>query len=102
MFIKIWRANLVELRGQPWPSLECPSNFHISLEQSYSFRKLLPQIGLLYMIGEAKCLSPTSNYPFAYLNSFHRKALKAKQATIYPVKIQPSFTGLYKILACVF
>ena len=101
IFINILRAVIVELLSQPWSSVES-LKLHISLEQSYIFRKLLPQIGLLYFIGEAKCLSPSSNYPFAYLKSLNRKALKAKQAIIYPVKSQPSFTGLNKILACVF
>ena len=33
---------------------------------------------------------------------YKRKALKAKQAIICSVKCEPSFTGLCKILACVF
>ena len=48
-----------------------PPNFYISLEQSYNFRELLPQRGLSYLIGETKCLSPTSNYPLAYQKSFN-------------------------------
>ena len=49
MFSKIWRAVIVELLGQPWLSLECPSNSYISLEQTYTFRKLHPQEGMSYI-----------------------------------------------------
>ena len=49
IFSKIWRAVIVELLSQPWPSLECPSNSYISLEQSYIFRKLHPQEGMSYI-----------------------------------------------------
>ena len=73
MFIKIRRAILVELLG-PTPD----SNFYISLEQSYIEKKLLPQKGLLYLIGEAKCLSPTSNYPFVYLKIFQQKSTQSQ------------------------
>ena len=66
IFSKIWRAVKSSCWANHGPAWS-PSNFHISLEQSYIFRILPPQIGLLYFIGEAKCLSPTSNYPFAYL-----------------------------------
>ena len=54
-----------------------PPNSHISLEQSYIFRKLHHQKGLSYLIGEAKCLSPNSNLSFAYLKFFNR-TLKGK------------------------
>ena len=40
-----------------------------------------------------KSSSSSSYYPFANLKSFNRTP-KGKQTIIYPVKCQPSFTGL--------
>ena len=85
MFSKIWRAILVEVAGPKAPhSIILPTS-HLLWTIIY-FYKTPPSKGpVLYLIGEMKSSSSSSNYPFANLKSFNRTP-KGKQTIIYPVK----------------
>ena len=99
MFSKIWRAILVEVAGPKaphWmnpPNLTSLSNNPIFLQNStlkraspifdrtiIYFYKTPPSRGhVLYLIGEGKYSSSSSNYPFANLISFNRTAKKVNK-----------------------
>ena len=68
----------VELLSPKGPNLESPQTPTFLSSNPTFLKKLYPQKGLLNLIGEAKCLRPTSNYPFAYLKFFNR-TLEGKQ-----------------------
>ena len=85
MFSKIWRAILVEVAGPKAPHSIIPKTLHL-LRTMIHFYKTPPSRGhVLYLIGEMKSSSSSSNYPFANLKSFNRTAKKGKQTIIYPV-----------------
>ena len=93
MFSKNWRAILVEVVRPEAPHWMILQTSHLLWTIIY-FYKTPPSKGpVLYLIGEMKFSSSSSNYPFANLKSLNRTP-KGKQTIIYHVKCQPSFTGL--------
>ena len=71
MFSKIWRAILVEVAGPKAPHWMILQTSHLSRTILY-FYKTPPSRGhVLYLIGEGKSSSSSSNYPFANLKSFN-------------------------------
>ena len=78
MFSKIWRAILVEVAGPKAPHWMILKSLHLLWTIIY-FYKTPPSKGpVLYLIGEMKSSSSSSNYPFANLKSFSRTP-KSKQ-----------------------
>ena len=72
MFSKIWRAILVEVAGPKAPHRMILQTSHL-LRTIIYFYKTPPSKGpVLYLIGEMKSSSSSSNYPFANLKSFNR------------------------------
>ena len=72
MFSKIWRAILVEVAGPKAPHWMILHTSHLLWTIIY-FYKTPPSKGpVLYLIGEMKSSSSSSNYPFANLKSFNR------------------------------
>ena len=79
MFSKIWRAILVEVAGPKAPHWMIPKTLHL-LRTMIHFYKTPPSRGhVLYLIGEMKYSSSSSNYPFANLKSFNRTAKKVNK-----------------------
>ena len=78
MFSKNWRAILVEVAGPKAPHRIPLQTSHL-LRTTIYFYKTPPSKGhVLYLIGEGKSSSSSSNYPFANLKSFNRTR-KGKQ-----------------------
>ena len=72
MFSKIWRAILVEVEGPKAPHWMILHTSHLLWTIIY-FYKTPPSKGpVLYLIGEMKSSSSSSNYPFTNLKSFNR------------------------------
>ena len=79
MFSKIWKAILVEVAGPKAPHWMIPKTLHL-LRTMIHFYKTPPSRGhVLYLIGEMKYSSSSSNYPFANLKSFNRTAKKVNK-----------------------
>ena len=79
MFSKIWRAILVEVAGPKAPHWMPSKTLHL-LRTMIHFYKTPPSRGhVLYLIGEMKYSSSSSNYPFANLKSFNRTAKKVNK-----------------------
>ena len=79
MFSKIWRAILVEVAGPKAPHWMILKTLHL-LRTMIHFYKTPPSRGhVLYLIGEMKYSSSSSNYPFANLKSFNRTAKKVNK-----------------------
>ena len=90
MFSKIWRAILVEVAGPKAPHWMILQTSHLSRTIIY-FYKTPPSRGhVLYLIGEGKSSSSSSNYPFANLKSFNRTPkLKQQLFILSPLVHRP-------------
>ena len=79
MFSKNWRAILVEVAGPKAPHWMILQTSYL-LWTIIHFYKTPPSKGpALYLIGEMKYSSSSSNYPFANLKSFNRTAKKVNK-----------------------
>ena len=90
MFSKIWRAILVEVAGPKAPHWKILRTSHF-LRTIIYFYKTPPSKGhVLYLIGEVKSSSSSSNYPFANLKSFNRTPkLKQQLFILSPLVHRP-------------